>query len=157
MSGGAKMALAVAAGYYFGRHHKLLLSTALAVAGVISRMKAGKGGMLEQGMKALGSPELEEAADRLRGDLMEVGKAAAVATTNKQINALTDIIHGRAEALRHPDGHDGAQQPKGTEAPEKAEAAEKTEKPESGEAAEKTEKGEKTEKSEKAKAAQPGD
>ncbi|WP_336210485.1 hypothetical protein [Nonomuraea sp. LPB2021202275-12-8] len=111
MNSGVKVALAVAAGYCLGRHHKLKMAAALAMAGVAGKVGADKGGgLLEQGMKALGSPELEEMTGRLRGDLREAGKAAAVAATSKQINALSDVIHARAEALRQPDTPGDSQQ-----------------------------------------------
>ena len=102
MSSGAKIALAVAAGYCLGRHRKLRLAAAVAAAGVAGRWGASKSGLLEQGMKGLNSPELEEITGRLRGDLREAGKAAAVAATSRQIDALSDAIHARAEALRDP-------------------------------------------------------
>ncbi|MEU8249493.1 hypothetical protein [Nonomuraea sp. NPDC048916] len=109
------MALAVAAGYYFGRRRKLRAAAAMAVAGVAGGLKAGKSGLLQKGMQALGSPELTEATDRLRGDLLDAGKAAAVAVTSKQINALSDVIHQRAEGLRHPGAPGGETAPKAPE------------------------------------------
>jgi hypothetical protein len=100
-----RVALAIAAGYYLGRRHKLRLATALVAAGVARRLRRGEeGGPLGQGLlKALGaSPELEGIFDRLRGDLTEAGKAAAVAATSKQIDTFSSKIHDRAEALRTP-------------------------------------------------------
>jgi hypothetical protein len=98
-----KVAAAVIAGYYLGRHHKLRLATTLATAVLARRLKgAGVGGLLEEGTKLLGgaSPELGKITERVRGDLLEVGKAAAVNATSKQIDALSDRLHQRAEALR---------------------------------------------------------
>ncbi|MCG5214850.1 hypothetical protein [Streptosporangium sp. KLBMP 9127] len=122
MKSGAKVALAVAAGYYLGRRHKLRLAAAMAVAGVVSRRGKDKGGLLQQGVKALGSPELEEITGRLRGDLAAAGKTAAVAATSKQINAISDRLHERTEMLRNRDaavdGAEGADQDAG--APEGA-------------------------------------
>jgi hypothetical protein len=105
MKGGARVALAVAAGYYLGRRHKLRTAVGLAIVGAVRGLTSGKGGagLLQQGAKVLGSsPELEKITDRIRGDLMEVGKAAAVAATSKQIDSLSGKLHERAEALRTP-------------------------------------------------------
>ncbi|GAA3646743.1 hypothetical protein GCM10022224_006930 [Nonomuraea antimicrobica] len=104
MKDSIRVALAIIAGYYLGRRHKLRLATALVAAGVAGKMRRqGGGGLLEQGMKALGtSPEIENIVGRLRGDLMEVGKAAAVAATSKQIDTLSSKLHDRAESLRAP-------------------------------------------------------
>ncbi|MEV0351960.1 hypothetical protein AB0H88_39860 [Nonomuraea sp. NPDC050680] len=97
-----QMGLAIAAGYYLGRHHKLRWATTLAVAGVLSRLR-GQGGLLSQGIKMLGSsPEMDKLTGRLRGELMDVGKAAAVAMTSRQLESLTTRLHERAEGLRHP-------------------------------------------------------
>ena len=38
----------------------------------------------------------------MRGDLVEAGKAAAVAVVTGRIDALTDSLHDRAESLRDP-------------------------------------------------------
>ncbi|MEV1242649.1 hypothetical protein ACIBO2_23320 [Nonomuraea sp. NPDC050022] len=97
-----QMGLAIAAGYYLGRRHKLRWATTLAVAGVLSRLR-GQGGLLSQGIKMLGSsPEMDKLTGRLRGELMDVGKAAAVAMTSRQLESLTSRLHERAEGLRHP-------------------------------------------------------
>jgi hypothetical protein len=98
-----KVAAAVVAGYYLGRHHKLRLAATLAMAVLARQLKgAGVGGLLEEGTKLLGgaSPELGKITERVRGDLLEIGKAAAVNATSKQIDALSDRLHQRAESLR---------------------------------------------------------
>ncbi|MER6005706.1 hypothetical protein ABT120_44670 [Nonomuraea angiospora] len=98
-----RVALALAAGYYLGRRRKLRWATALAAAGVAGAMRKsdGGGGLLGQGLKILGSsPEIEQLTGRLRGELLEVGKAAAVAATSRQIDSLTEKLHGRAESIR---------------------------------------------------------
>lgn len=98
-----RVALAIAAGYYLGRRHKMRLAATLVAAGVAGRMRRGGGGVLEQALTTLGaSAEMEEAFERLRGDLTKAGKAAAVAATSRQIDALSSKIHDRAEALRVP-------------------------------------------------------
>lgn len=103
MNDRARIAMAVAAGYYLGRRHKLRMATALAAAGLASRIKRGEGGLLQQGTKLIGSsPELQELTKSLRGELMEAGKAAAVAATSRQIQALSSRLLDRTESLRQP-------------------------------------------------------
>ncbi|MEV1178769.1 hypothetical protein [Nonomuraea sp. NPDC049784] len=103
MSNKVTIALAVLAGYYLGRRRKLCMVAALAAAGLAGRVPGGGGGVLAQGIKTLrSSPEVGQITDRLRGDLLEVGKAAAVAATSRQIDSLSDRLHERAEALRTP-------------------------------------------------------
>ncbi|MFI7450812.1 hypothetical protein ACIBQX_25170 [Nonomuraea sp. NPDC049714] len=106
------MALALAVGYVLGRNHKLRLATALVVAGVTRDLRKGDGSLLRQGVKTLGtSPQLEEITDRLRTDLMDVGKAAAIAATSRQIDSLSSKLHDRAESLRVPGAPHGAAAP----------------------------------------------
>ncbi|MFI7632844.1 hypothetical protein [Nonomuraea sp. NPDC049400] len=101
MSNTSRIACAVLAGYYLGRRRKLRMAAALALAGLVGRARMGEGGLLSQGVKALrSSAEVGQITDRLRGDLMEVGKAAAVAATSRQIDALSNRLHERAESLR---------------------------------------------------------
>jgi hypothetical protein len=103
MKDNIRVALAIAAGYYLGRRHKMRLAATLMAAGVAGRMRRGGGGLLEEALTRLGaSAEMEEAFERLRGDLTKAGKAAAVAATSRQIDALSSKIHDRAEALRVP-------------------------------------------------------
>jgi hypothetical protein len=106
------MALAVAVGYVLGRNHKLRLATALVVAGVTRELRKGDDSLLRQGVKTLGtSPQLEEITNRLRTDLMDVGKAAAIAATSRQIDSLSSKLHDRAESLRVPGAPPGAAAP----------------------------------------------
>lgn len=115
MKDGVRMALAVAAGYYLGRHHRLRTAAALGAAALLGRMR-GDSGLLDRGMKLLGtSPELEKITDQLRGELVEAGKAAAVTATSRQIDSLSSRLHDRAEAMR------GSAVPKGSAEPEPAE------------------------------------
>ncbi|GIH23258.1 hypothetical protein Aph01nite_15680 [Acrocarpospora phusangensis] len=118
MTSRVKVALAVAVGYYLGRNHKLKTAVSLAMAGAAGQLRAHKGKLLEQGLKVLDSPELNELTGRLRHDLREAGRTAAVAATSKQINALSDKIHSRAEMLRHPEEQLKAAAAKGTETAE---------------------------------------
>ncbi len=109
MANKGALALAVAVGYVLGRHHKLRLATALVVAGVTRDLRKGDGGLLKQGVKSLGaSPQLEEITSRLRTELMDVGKAAAIAATSRQIDSFSSKLHDRAESLRVPTPPRGA-------------------------------------------------
>ncbi|MEV4296705.1 hypothetical protein [Microbispora rosea] len=128
MKDGLKVALAVIAGYYLGRHHKLRLALVLALAILAARLKGGgaAGALLEQVPKILGgaAPDLGKLTERVRGDLLDVGKAAAMRATSHQIDNLSDKLHERAEALRQPKG-------RGRAAAEEEEEEEK-ERPEEG-------------------------
>ncbi|MFB9530593.1 hypothetical protein [Nonomuraea roseola] len=85
------------------------MATALAAAGLASRIKRGEGGLLQQGTKLIGSsPELQELTKSLRGELMEAGKAAAVAATSRQIQSLSSRLLDRTESLRQPGATDSA-------------------------------------------------
>ena len=109
MANKGALALAVAVGYVLGRHHKLRLATALVVAGVTRDLRKGDGGLLKQGVKSLGaSPQLEEITSRLRTELMDVGKAAAIAATSRQIDSFSSKLNDRAESLRVPTPPRGA-------------------------------------------------
>ncbi|WP_432867519.1 hypothetical protein [Microbispora rosea] len=108
MKDGLKVALAVIAGYYLGRHHKLRLALVLALAILAARLKGegAAGALLEQVPKILGgaAPDLGKITERVRGDLLDIGKAAAMRATSRQIDNLSDRLHERAEALRQPKG-----------------------------------------------------
>jgi hypothetical protein len=108
MKDGLKVALAVIAGYYLGRHHKLRLALVLALAILAARLKGegAAGALLEQVPKILGgaAPDLGKITERVRGDLLDIGKAAAMRATSHQIDNLSDKLHERAEALRQPKG-----------------------------------------------------
>ncbi|GGO27902.1 hypothetical protein [Microbispora bryophytorum] len=126
MKDGLKVALAVIAGYYLGRHHKLRLALVLALAILAARLKGegAAGALLEQVPKILGgaAPDLGKITERVRGDLLDVGKAAAMRATSHQIDNLSDKLHERAEALRQPKGRGRAAE----------EEAEEEERPEEG-------------------------
>ncbi|WP_283133141.1 hypothetical protein [Rhizohabitans arisaemae] len=136
MKGRLQLALAVAAGYFLGRRHKLRWATALAAAGAVGGIgHVAGGGILGKGAKLLGaSPEMEEMVGRLRTELTEVGKAAAVAAAGKQIDTLTTKLHDRAESLRTPavpapraESEEGAEEPEYDEYDEYEEGAEEEE------------------------------
>lgn len=124
MKDGLKVALAVIAGYYLGRHHKLRFALVLALAILVGRLRGegAVGSLLEQVPKILGgnAPDLGKLTERVRGDLLDIGKAAAMRATSKQIDSLSDKLHERAEALRTPKGRGRAAE-EGAEAEEEEE------------------------------------
>ncbi|WP_169951258.1 hypothetical protein [Microbispora sp. H11081] len=108
MKDGLKVALAVIAGYYLGRHQKFRFALMLALAILVARLKGegAAGALLQQVPKILGgaAPDVGKITERVRGDLLDIGKAAAMRATSKQIDNLSDKLHERAEALRQPKG-----------------------------------------------------
>lgn len=95
MSDRLRVAFAVLAGYYLGRRRKVRMAAALAAAGLAG--KASNGGPLAQGVKALGSAvELQQLTDRLRGELVEIGKQAVVTAATRQIDSLSERLQERA-------------------------------------------------------------
>ncbi|MFI7419447.1 hypothetical protein [Nonomuraea sp. NPDC049684] len=121
MSSRLQMAFAVLAGYYLGRRHKLRTAAALAAAGLAGRASCGQGaagGLLAQGVKTLGSnPEIQRMTGRLRGELMEVGKAAVISAATKQIDSLTHKLQERGEKSGTAQGEEAEAQPRKRQAP----------------------------------------
>ncbi|ACZ89559.1 hypothetical protein Sros_6853 [Streptosporangium roseum DSM 43021] len=108
---GAQIALAVGAGYLLGRNRRLRMAVALAAAGATGRLGASGSDLVQQVLKKLGTvPELEKIVDSVRGELFEVGKAAAKAAATKQVDALTSKLHERADMLRTPGKPGGAEE-----------------------------------------------
>src|SRR5689334_8891397 len=110
MKGGPQAAMALAFGYLLGRRRKLRMATMMA-GGMAVGAVGGIGGMaLKRGAKVLGntemlgkvSPQLTEIVDTVRNDLLDAGKAAAMAAVSGRIDSLTDTLHDRAESLRNP-------------------------------------------------------
>jgi hypothetical protein len=118
MKGGTQAALVLGVGYVLGRRHKLRTATLLAAAAATGGLGSLGGSALRRGIKMLGStealsglsPQLADLAQTMRGDLVDAGKAAAVAAMNNRIGSLSDTLHERAESLRNPVGDvaDGA-------------------------------------------------
>ncbi|MFC5815318.1 hypothetical protein [Nonomuraea harbinensis] len=100
MSNKLQVAFAVLAGYCLGRRRKLRTAAALAAAGLAGRASCGNGGPLAQGVKALGSNvELQQITDRLRGELVEAAKTAAMTAATRQIDSLSQRLQERAGSL----------------------------------------------------------
>jgi hypothetical protein len=111
MKSGTRVAVAVGAGYLLGRRRKMRMALMLSGAAMAGGIGGGiPGQLVRRGTKLLGSadvlgkvsPELGEMTGMISGELLPVGKAAAKAAVSSRINALSDRVHERAEALRNP-------------------------------------------------------
>jgi hypothetical protein len=101
MNTGARLGLAVTAGYVLGRMHKMKWALAIAAMVGRGRLCSASGGLLQQGAKALtSSPEFAKLTDDMKGRLVEAGKAAAVAAVSSKINSLSDGLRDRSDAIR---------------------------------------------------------
>jgi hypothetical protein len=101
MNTGARLGLAVVAGYVLGRFHKM--RWALTVAGLAGRgrLPGGSGGLLQQGVKVLASsPEVAKLTDEMRGRLIDAGKAAAVAAVSSKLDSLSEGLRERTDAMQ---------------------------------------------------------
>lgn len=113
MKSGTRAALAVGAGYVLGRRRKMRMALMLGGAAMAGSPLAGPAGqLLRRGTKLVGStdllgklsPELGDISGIISKELVPVGKAAARAAVTGRVNALSDRVHERAEALREPQG-----------------------------------------------------
>jgi hypothetical protein len=112
MKGGTQTALALGVGYILGRRRKMRLTTMLAIGAATGGIGSVGGAAVKRGMKMLGStealgkvaPQLGEIADTVRGDLLDAGKAAAVAVATNRIGSLTESLHEHAQRIREPAG-----------------------------------------------------
>jgi hypothetical protein len=90
---GAKVALAVGAGYLLGRTRKMRLALMLASAGITGKFRTRPTDVLADGLKSLGaSEELMQVADQLRDQALNAAKAAALATAINRVNALNERL-----------------------------------------------------------------
>lgn len=101
MKTSARVGLALTAGYVLGRLHKMKWALALAALAGRRQLPGGSGGLLQQGAKLLtSSPEVSKLTEEMRGQLVEAGKAAALAAVSSKINSLSDDLRERTEAMR---------------------------------------------------------
>lgn len=90
---GARVALAVGAGYLLGRTRKVRLALMLASAGMTGKFRSKPTDVLADGLRALGaSDELMQLTDQLRGQALSAAKAAALATAINRVNALNERL-----------------------------------------------------------------
>src|SRR6476620_8512640 len=100
MANGGKVALAVGAGYLLGRTKKMRLALMLAAAGVTGKFPATPTALVGQGLKSLGAhADVTQLTEQLRGELLNAGRAAALAAATSQIESLNDRIQGVTSAV----------------------------------------------------------
>ncbi len=114
-----KVALALVAGYYLGRRHKLRMATAMAATMLFRRLKRNGGDLLSA------SPELGELTGRLRGELLDLTKSAAMTAAVRQIESLADRLEQAAQTEQAEKGteegtEEGAEEDTGEGADERA-------------------------------------
>jgi hypothetical protein len=101
MNSGARLGLAVTAGYLLGRFHKIKWALAVAALAGRGRLPGGAGGLVQQGAKLLtSSPEFTKLTDEMKGRLVDAGKAAAVAAVSSKIDSLSQGLRERSDAMR---------------------------------------------------------
>jgi hypothetical protein len=101
MNTGARVGLAVAAGYLLGRFHKMKWALGVAALAGRRQLPGGAGGLVQQGAKLLtSSPEFAKLTDEMKGRLVEAGKAAAVAAVSSKIDSLSEGLRERSDAMR---------------------------------------------------------
>jgi hypothetical protein len=100
MVNGAKVALAVGAGYLLGRRRKMRLALMMAAAGITGKFPTSPSALAAQGLKSLGaSADVSELSQQLRGELLNAARAAALAAATKQIDSLNDRLQGVTSAV----------------------------------------------------------
>jgi hypothetical protein len=95
VSNGAKVALAVGAGYFLGRTRKMRIAMMLAAAGITGKFPAMPASLVANGLKSLGaSDQLHDLTDQLRGEVLNAAKAATLAAATHRVDALNDRLQG---------------------------------------------------------------
>ena len=95
VSNGAKVAVAVGAGYLLGRTRKMRIAMMLAAAGITGKFPARSAELLAHGLKSLGAADqLHDLTDQLRGEVLTAAKAAAVSAATHRVDALNDRLQG---------------------------------------------------------------
>jgi hypothetical protein len=101
MNTGARLGLAVTAGYLLGRFHKMKWALGLAALAGRGQLPSGAGGLVQQGAKLLtSSPEFTKLTEEMKGRLVDAGKAAAVAAVSSKIDSLSEGLRERSEGMR---------------------------------------------------------
>src|SRR5690348_15741131 len=100
MSNGAKVAMAVGAGYMLGRTKKMRLALMLAAAGVTGKFPSSPTALVGKGLQSLGaSADVSQLTEQLRGELLAAGRAAALSAATSQIESLNDRLGGVTSAV----------------------------------------------------------
>lgn len=108
MANGAKVALAVGAGYLLGRTRKGRLALMLAAAGITGKFPTRPGDLVAHGLKSLGgSAELGQLGEQLRGDVLGAARSAALTAVTHQVDSLNDRLQGVTSAVGADEVLDG--------------------------------------------------
>jgi hypothetical protein len=100
MSNGAKVAMAVGAGYMLGRTKKMRLALMLAAAGVTGKFPTTPTALVARGLKSLGAnADVGQLTEQLRSELLNAGRAAALSAATHQIDSLNDRLQGVTSAV----------------------------------------------------------
>lgn len=95
------LGLAIGAGYFLGRTRKLKLALAVGSAVAGKRMHLSPRAVADMvSQQLLKNPQFKEIGDQLREDLRGVGEAASGALVERQLDALSDRLHGRTAEVR---------------------------------------------------------
>ncbi|MGO4425470.1 hypothetical protein AB4Z54_43980 [Streptomyces sp. MCAF7] len=120
MTNNGQVALAFTSGYLLGRGHRM--RSALALAGVTAGRRLVSGRGLPSPVQGKPS-ELGKLGHEVRDQLVAAGRSAAMSAASHRIDALSDRLEHRAEALRSgSDGHEGAEEAKEAKPEEAREA-----------------------------------
>ncbi|MFW6090315.1 MAG: hypothetical protein ACODAF_00470, partial [Actinomycetota bacterium] len=101
MNTGAKIAAAVAAGYFLGRTKKLKL--AILAGGLLAgrKLPTDPRELVQEGLQYLqNSPEVARLTEQVRGSLLDAARSAAVSTATSRIDSLSESLHERSERWR---------------------------------------------------------
>jgi hypothetical protein len=109
MSSSSRVGAAIAAGYFLGRFKKLRLALMVGSALANKNVRSTSLGLLQQGTAGLtSSPEAKKLTGQISTQLMEAGRAAAVAAAANRIDKLSDKLNERSNELRDLAALDGS-------------------------------------------------
>ncbi|RJQ83839.1 hypothetical protein [Amycolatopsis panacis] len=131
MKSGARVALAIGAGYLLGRSKKMRLALMIAAAGATGRVGTSPGKLLQNGLKQLASsPELGKLTDLAREELLGAAKSAAVTAASSRIESLNERLQSGGSE-EDEDEHEEQDEDEGAEdeTEEESEAETEEEKP----------------------------
>lgn len=94
---------AVAGGYVLGRAKKGRLAFAVATYIAGRRFGLDPKQLATEGLRKLGEvPQVAELNEHVKGELLEAGKHAVVATANRRVGELADSLHERTLNIGKP-------------------------------------------------------
>lgn len=122
MKTGARVAVAIGAGYVFGRTRKMRLAMMAAAASATGILANPPREVVERLMRrALSSPEINEISESVRGDLAGAAKSAAFSAATSRIEALNQRLRDtghlpepQAAAESEPSEQEPAEEPEPT-------------------------------------------